>query len=119
MRICSVIALIVLSQISFANSHHPTEFLNTIAGLPDEGRRIVEHYCATCHASDPLIPMGAPRIKQPADWAARLKQGISLLFKHTEEGYGAMPARGGCFECSDEQLMLAIEAMLPPKNGHL
>jgi len=24
-----------------------------------------------------------------------------------------MPARGGCFECSDEQLVLAILAMLP------
>ena len=27
-----------------------------------------------------------------------------------------MPARGGCFECSDEQLALAMVEMLPSKD---
>ncbi|ASQ46116.1 c-type cytochrome [Legionella clemsonensis] len=99
---------------SYSASHHPQEFLESIKGQPDEGKQIVEHFCANCHAVKPLIAIGAPRIEQKEDWEIRLSQGIRRLFQHTEEGLNAMPPRGGCFECSDEQLMLAIEAMLPP-----
>lgn len=73
----------------------------------------MQHFCASCHAASPLIPLGAPRIGEKEDWAPRIKRGINSLFSHTEEGFNAMPARGGCFECSDEQLMLAILSMLP------
>ncbi len=51
-----------------------------------------------------------------ADWALRLKQGmkhyLSILMK------ALMPClhEGGCFECTDEQLMSAIKAMLPTKK---
>ena len=96
-----------------ASSHHPQEFLKKIAGSDQEGKKIVEHYCINCHAEKPLISVGAPRIGQVADWELRIKPGIKHMFKSTDEGLNAMPARGGCFECSDQQLMLAIKAMLP------
>ena len=102
-----------ISFVTYANSHHPQEFLNSVAGSKREGQQIVQHYCAVCHAEKPLIPLGAPRIGIEADWTTRLKQGMPKIFTHTSEGLNAMPARGGCFECSDEQLMLAIVAMLP------
>ena len=94
-------------------SHHPQDFLKSIAGSPNEGEQIVQHYCANCHAQKPIIPLGAPRIGKKEDWDPRIKQGIDILFKHTNEGINAMPARGGCFECSDKQLMLALASMLP------
>nr|WP_242604251.1 c-type cytochrome [Legionella beliardensis] len=96
-----------------ATTHHPEEFLSKIHGTKDEGRQIVQHFCATCHAKKPLIALGAPRINNKTDWEPRIAQGLAKLLAHTAEGYGAMPARGGCFECSDEQLQLAILAMLP------
>ncbi len=94
-------------------SHHPQDFLRQIAGAKDEGAQIVQHYCANCHALKPIIQIGAPRMGFSSDWSARLKQGMDGLFKHTDEGFNAMPARGGCFECSDKQLLLAIQALLP------
>ena len=94
-------------------THHPQEFLASIQGKPDEGAQIVQHFCANCHAVKPLINLGAPRIGQKADWLNRVNQGLTILFKHTAEGYNAMPPRGGCFECSDEQLKKAIQVMLP------
>lgn len=100
----------------WAASHHPQDFLEHIAGDPDEGQQIVQHYCANCHAQKPIIPLGAPRIGQVNDWKLRVKQGMDVLFKHTDEGFNAMPPRGGCFECSDKQLKLAIAAMLPKKD---
>ncbi len=102
-----------LLQSSFAASHHPEEFLNQIKGSPDEGQQIVQHYCSLCHAEQPKIPLGAPRMRVKQDWAARLQAGLAQLLQHTSEGYQAMPARGGCLECTDKQLLLAIQAMLP------
>jgi len=72
----------------------------------------VTHFCAICHASHPLIPLGAPRKGHAKDWVVRLKQSRQILFQHVAEGYNAMPARGGCFECSDEQLEKAIENLI-------
>lgn len=115
--------LIILMQlyatILMAASHHPQDFLKAIAGSSNEGEQIVQHYCANCHALKPIIQLGAPRVGQENDWKPRVKQGIDALLKHTDEGINAMPPRGGCFECSDEQLLLAIYAMLPNtlKNG--
>jgi cytochrome c5 len=104
-----------VSFIAYAETHHPQEFLKSVLGAKDEGQQIVQHFCATCHALDPMIPMGAPREGSKVDWSPRLKQGLKSLFQHTSEGINAMPARGGCFECTDRQLMLAILEMLPNK----
>jgi len=116
-RIIIYIALLLPATILFADSHRPLDFLASIAGAHDEGEQIVRHYCANCHAVNPLIPLGAPRQQIPADWEARVRQGMSILLQHTAEGLRAMPARGGCFECTDEQLLLAVLAMLPPTSG--
>lgn len=109
-----VFSLWCVSQAVSAASHHPQDFLKSIAGSKTEGKQLVEHYCAMCHAEKPMIQIGAPRIQNEADWTQRVTQGLDALFQHTEEGLGAMPARGGCFECTDEQLWLAIFELLPP-----
>lgn len=100
----------------YADSHHPERFLKKITGAKNEGEQIYNHYCMNCHATKPLIPLGAPRSGEEADWRLRLKQEVDLLFKHTDEGLNAMPPRGGCFECSDEQLILSIIQMVPKKD---
>tara|TARA_Y100000588_G_C13801698_1_gene731126 strand:- start:303 stop:683 length:381 start_codon:yes stop_codon:yes gene_type:complete len=115
-RIFIIICGLLIAHNICANSHHPQTFLKEIAGSKDEGHKIVQHYCINCHAPKPLIPLGAPRIGYSDDWIPRLKQGIDALFKNTDEGLNAMPARGGCFECTDKQLMLAILSMLPEQQ---
>lgn len=104
---------VFFSTLSLAESHHPEAFIESIKGTKTEGRQIVQHFCSSCHAPNPMIELGAPVIGQKKDWEPRLKRGIASLLEHTEEGVNAMPARGGCFECSDEQLILAFLAMLP------
>jgi len=103
----------VVAVNAWSASHHPQVFLKSIAGTENEGEQIVQHYCANCHAAKPIIQVGAPRIGMSADWTVRMKQGMNILFKHTDEGINAMPPRGGCFECTDQQLMLAITALMP------
>ena len=108
-----VTTLWLLATTSWAASHHPQDFLKSIVGSKDEGMQIVQHYCAMCHAEKSMIQLGAPRLGQGDDWVPRFKQGMDIILKHTDEGLNAMPARGGCFECTDRQLLLAVEAMLP------
>lgn len=103
----------ILSTYVLAASHNPQQFLDSIKGLPNEGAQIVEHFCATCHAAKPMIELGAPTSKNSQNWNNRAQQGLDVLLLHTLEGFGAMPARGGCFECSDAQLQEAILFMLP------
>lgn len=98
-----------------AASHHPQDFLKKIAGQPDEGQQIVQHFCINCHASKPVIPLGAPRIHHAEDWKPRLRQGMKKLLQRTDEGVGFMPPRGGCFECTDKQLLLAILTLCEQK----
>ncbi|MBI2785850.1 MAG: cytochrome c5 family protein [Legionella longbeachae] len=113
--ICALI-LLIESPIH-ATPHHPQEFLQSVSGAKNEGEQIYNHFCVNCHASKPLISIGAPKVGVENDWKMRLKQGMTVLFNHTNEGINAMPSRGGCFECTDKQLMLAIDFMLPkPAN---
>lgn len=110
----SIIILGISIQVNaIAASHNPQEFLSAIQGSKDEGQQIVREYCATCHANKAVIELGAPKVQQIEDWGPRVKQGLDVLLQHTYEGYGAMPARGGCFECTDLQLKLAVLVMLP------
>lgn len=102
-------------QLTFAATHHPQQFLDKIKLTEHEGLAIFEHFCANCHAKKPVIQLGAPRIGEYEDWQPRIKKGIDVILQHTNEGFQAMPARGGCFECTDEQLVLAVLAMLPNK----
>lgn len=92
--------------------HYPALFVKQLTGDPDAGRKIFKEFCASCHAEQPVIDVHAPRIKDKKAWQMRKKLGMPLLLQITTQGIGAMPARGGCFECSDQQLQAAIEYLL-------
>lgn len=66
--------------------------------------------CAVCH--DAGIA-GAPKFRNAADWQPRMGAGIEAMLKIAIQGKGAMPPRGTCMQCSDEELQKAIEYMLP------
>ena len=92
--------------------HHPQVFLEQIK-KSEQGEKIYSHFCANCHAPKPIIPVNAPLLGKIDDWQSRVKQPFSLLYQHVDEGYNAMPARGGCFECSEEALRAAIFYLIP------
>lgn len=111
-QVYTLILFMFLSPLQ-AESHHPQEFLKSIKGSKTEGEQIYQHFCVNCHSQKPLIAIGAPRIAEEGDWKIRMKAGLDELFKHTDEGMNGMPPRGGCFECSDKQLWLAIDYLVP------
>jgi len=56
--------------------------------------------------------MGAPKFGNQADWAPRVKRGIADLVKVAIAGKGAMPPKGTCMDCSDDEIKAAIEHMI-------
>ncbi len=92
--------------------HSPVTFVQQLKGDPDAGRKIFIEFCSACHGKIPTIDLPAPRIGDKRIWQAYKKIGLPELLKMTINGKGAMPARGGCFECSDDQLREAINYIL-------
>jgi cytochrome c5 len=92
--------------------HYPATFVKQLMGDPDAGKKIFKEYCSTCHAKEPMIDIRAPRIGDKAAWRPKGKLGVDVLLKITIQGVAAMPSRGGCFECSDEQLRETIQYIL-------
>lgn len=92
--------------------HSPVNFVKQLEGDPSAGEKIFHEFCESCHAPVPLIDVHAPRVNDYQAWQFRKKMGVPALLKITINGAAAMPARGGCFECSDAQLQQAIEYIL-------
>lgn len=92
--------------------HSPTSIVKQLANDKQAGEKIFTIFCATCHAAKPAIDTNAPRINDRQKWQRLRKTGVQGLLPVTLRGAGAMPARGGCFECSDEQLRQTIRYIL-------
>ena len=92
--------------------HYPARFVKQLANDPDAGRKIFNEFCAACHSEEPAIDVNAPLIGDKKIWQGLRQLGIPALLKMTIKGVGRMPARGGCFECSDEQLAETIQYIL-------
>jgi cytochrome c5 len=97
--------------------HYPDSFAKQIKGNPQAGQIVYHSYCVSCHAKNADIPLPAPRLNQRKIWLGLQALGKEKLLQNTINGIGAMPARGGCFECDDKSLSLAIEYMLHHATG--
>ena len=74
------------------------------------GERIYGEYCFSCHT--PGLN-GAPRLGDKAAWAPIAERGMASMLAATIEGIPpAMPPRGICMSCSDEELEAAIDYMV-------
>ncbi|WP_207916302.1 MULTISPECIES: cytochrome c5 family protein [Gammaproteobacteria] len=73
------------------------------------GEQVFNQACAACHMSGVL---GAPKKGNAADWEPRIAQGMDVLLEHSINGFNAMPPRGTCMNCSDEEIQVAIEYMI-------
>lgn len=79
------------------------------AAGPQSGGDIYNARCAACHGSG---LMGAPKVGNAGDWAARIGQGTETLYKHAINGFNAMPPKGGCTTCSEDEIKSAVDHMV-------
>ena len=55
---------------------------------------------------------GAPMLGDAGAWADRLTKGIETVYTNAINGINGMPARGTCMDCSDDEVIAAIDYIL-------
>lgn len=74
------------------------------------GKYIYQRACVACHQEG---EMGSPVIGNNRTWFERVRdKGITKLYRHTIHGFNQMPVRGGCVECSDEDVVSAVDYLI-------
>lgn len=83
----------------------------TVGASARSGDTIYNKACIACHGSGLL---NAPKKGDKAAWDARFAQGEETVLNHAIHGLNAMPPKGTCGDCSDDELLAAIKFM----SGH-
>lgn len=66
--------------------------------------------CKTCHSEGIA---GAPKSGDANAWAPRVEKGMQVLYQSALKGLPpGMPAKGLCFDCSDDELKALVDYML-------
>ena len=73
------------------------------------GQKIYKQSCQACHANGVA---NAPKPGDKAAWAPRIATGVDAMLAVAKKGKGAMPPKGTCMGCSDDELKAAIEYMV-------
>jgi cytochrome c5 len=76
---------------------------------PRSGEDIYSSTCFGCHGTGAA---GAPKVGDAAAWSARIGKGVDTLVNHAINGFNAMPPRGTCSGCSDEEIAATVKYMV-------
>jgi cytochrome c5 len=78
---------------------------------PRSGEEVYKASCGLCHDSGVA---GAPKYGDAAGWADRLAKGTDALYASGINGVPGtgMMAKGGCMNCTDEEINAAVDHML-------
>ena len=79
------------------------------ASGPRSGAEVYQQACFACHTTGAL---NSPKIGDADAWAPRIAQGFDVMLNHAIQGFNAMPPKGTCGDCSDEEIKVAIEHMI-------
>ncbi len=79
------------------------------AAGPRSGDAVYNASCLACHSAGVA---GAPKTGDSAAWAERVAKGMDTLLSNAINGINAMPPKGTCADCSDDEIKAAIEYML-------
>ena len=77
------------------------------------GPQVYNAACLACHSTGAI---GAPVVGDADEWAQRIAQGMDILNDHAVNGFagstGAMPAKGGRSDLTDQEVHAAVEYMV-------
>lgn len=78
---------------------------------PRSGEDVYNAACMACHSTGAA---GAPKYGDVAGWADRIAKGTDVLHDSGINGLAGtgMMAKGGCMNCSDEEVTAAVDYMI-------
>ena len=80
-----------------------------------EGFNAEQKYMASCFACHSTGAAGAPKVGSgmAVEWEPRLEEkGLDAVIQNAINGINTMPAKGLCFDCSDDDLRAIVEYMI-------
>ena len=82
-----------------------------VASGPRSGEEVYNTACLACHATGAA---GAPIYGDAAAWTDRIAKGADVLRDSGVNGLAGtgMIAKGGCMNCSDEEVIAAVDYMV-------
>lgn len=104
----------ILFVAACGGSDGPTEI--SVSAAPEaqlitlDARRqdVYDTNCVVCHG---MAGSGAPQTGVIADWQERSQGGMETMLNNAMDGYQAMPAMRGCFDCTEEDFRPLITFM--------
>ena len=100
---------IVIKSLSRKDVYPIDEYAEVVSPVEQS---VIDQYnksCAMCHDTGVA---GAPKTGDAAQWAPRLEKGMDALVASVDKGMNAMPPKGMCFDCSDDDFKALIEYMV-------
>jgi len=81
------------------------------ASGPRSGQEVYDAACMACHTTGAA---GAPKLGDAAGWTDRIAKGMDVLYDSGVNGLAGtgMIAKGGCMNCSDEEVKAAVDYMI-------
>ena len=79
------------------------------SGAPRTGEEVYKGSCVNCHG---IGAAGAPKFGDAGAWGPRVSQGIETLYTHAINGFNAMPAKGLCMDCSEDEVKASVDYMV-------
>jgi cytochrome c5 len=105
----SVAAVIAAPAASVAQASEP-EVVEVVAA--ESAFDVEAKYQMTCFACHSTGAAGAPVTGDSEAWAERMDKGMEAVMANAINGVNAMPAKGMCMDCSDDNLVSLVEYML-------
>ena len=81
----------------------------TAAAEPLSGEQIYQKNCMACHTTGAA---GAPKLGDAAAWAPRIAQGMDAIMVNVMNGINAMPPKGLCMTCSEDELKSVVDYII-------
>jgi cytochrome c5 len=99
------------SQVCVAGDDSCAAGAATVAAGPRSGEDVYNGACMACHTTGAA---GAPMLGDASAWSARIAKGIDALYDSGINGVAGtgMIAKGGCGDCSDEEIQAAVDYMV-------
>ncbi len=76
---------------------------------PRSGEDVYNASCTACHGTGVA---GAPKFGDVAAWEPHIAKGIDALHTNAVSGINAMPPKGTCADCSDEEVHAAVDYLV-------
>ena len=106
--------IVIAVSVTFASVANETQ----LAQLTD-GFNAQQKYMASCFACHSTGAAGAPKVGagMSAEWEPRLEKGLDAVVQNAINGINTMPAKGLCFDCTDEDLRAIVEYMIDSSSS--